>query len=388
MTANQRRTGLRLPWTSNEDDRRDDADSAPDGAAEASASLPDATPTTSPEADPSATTAQSPSTDLTPGSAAEPSTESAPEPPDEFLLGLVEAMRKVAADALQAGLGDVRTRADERIRELESEAEQRRQDLGRRADVDVAAVGEWARAEAERIKAEAERRVSARRTQLEEQLAADAKRAEAETTGVRDLVNSYEKELEAYHAQLAEITDPAAFAAAAKRMPRPPALRPPGEGTATASSSGEQAAPQVADPPAAVTSAAIGTTNGVDPKPADVHPAEEEVLEARPAVLQATIPAESAPEAPPAADAPAMTEVVVTGLGSFGAITSFRQSLADVDGVEGVALSLGQSGEFIFRATHRAGFDVRDAITSLEGDAATVQPRDEGGYLVKLERAR
>lgn len=402
MTVNQRRTGLRLPWTSHEGDREDEAAPAPEGAADAPARPSDPPKTSSGEPDPSATGAPAPDPSAQAaqpvdadvargGGAAEPSTESA-GPPDEFMRGLLEAMRKVADEALQAGLGDVRARSDERIRELESEAEERCKDLGRRADVDVAAVGEWARAEAERIKAEAERRVSARRTQLEEQLAADAKRAESETKGVRDLVNAYERELEAYHAQLAELTDPAAFAAAAKRIPRPPALRTPTSGTVPGASTAEPvASPAIHSPAAAESEATVATAtnNGVDSKPGHVHSAEEEVLEARLAMLNATLPAEPASDvASPASTDPVMTEVVVTGLGSFGAITSFRQSLAAVDGVDGVTLSLGPSGEFIFRTTHRAGFDVRDAITALEGDAAAVQPRDAGGYLVKLERAR
>ena len=62
-----------------------------------------------------------------------------------------------------------------------------------------------------------------------------------------------------------------------------------------------------------------------------------------------------------------VTEVVVKGLGSFGAITGFRQALSGVDGIDSVALSLGQTGEFVFRATHAAGFDVRAAIASARG---------------------
>ena len=85
---------------------------------------------------------------------------------------------------------------------------------------------------------------------------------------------------------------------------------------------------------------------------------------------------------------PATTEVIVKGLGSFGAITGFRQALSNVDGVDGVALSLGQTGEFVFRATHATGFDLRAAIVGLEGDGAKVEDRPEGGLRVTLERAR
>jgi hypothetical protein len=82
------------------------------------------------------------------------------------------------------------------------------------------------------------------------------------------------------------------------------------------------------------------------------------------------------------------TEVVVRGLGSFGAITGFRQALSNVEGIDGVSLSLGQSGEFVFRATHAPGFDVAGAIVTLEGDSARVEPNPTGGLHVTLERAR
>ena len=83
-----------------------------------------------------------------------------------------------------------------------------------------------------------------------------------------------------------------------------------------------------------------------------------------------------------------ITEVVVKGLGSFGAITGFRQALSGVDGIDAVALSLGQTGEFVFRATHAGGFDVRGAIAQLEGEAAKIEDRPEGGLRVTLDRAR
>ena len=391
MTANQRRPGFRLPWTSEEEGE----------AARAGETAAEPTPaSTGPAPEPAHTATTAVSAAHTPDAPAAPApalpseatAAGDAEPPEEFLRELVAAMRRVADETKQAGLADARARADERVKQLESQGERRRQEISTRAETDIAAVGEWAKAEAERIKAEAERRVAARRAQLEEQLAADQARGEADAKAVRDRIGDYERELEAYHAQLAEISDPAAFAAAAKRMPRPPILEAAtsaAPGPAPSTSPAPPAAPIHTDAPAPT------GTNGQQPAVAEVHPAEEEVLAARLAELDATLPTDHAAEAgtAPAAAATASatsdtTEVVVSGLGSFGAITSFRQALADVDGVQAVALSLGGSGEFVFRATHRAGFDVGAAITSLEGDAAKVQPRPEGGLLVKLERRR
>ncbi|MGZ8481752.1 MAG: hypothetical protein ACXWWO_04765 [Candidatus Limnocylindria bacterium] len=394
MTANQRRPGFRLPWSSEEENA-----AAPATGAIPEAMVPADAPSTGSSPEPVQAIGAAAGTSAEPAATPaatepEPTAAADAEPPDEFLRELVAAMRHVADETKQTGLADAHARAEERVKQLEAEGERRRQDLSARAETDIASVGEWARSEAERIKAEAERRVSARRTQLDEQLAADQARGEADAKAVRQRIDDYERELEAFHAQLAEIADPAAFAAAAKRMPRPPVL----EGATTperASAPAPRLAPAPGPAPTAVAAVADATpaasTNGQQPSTPDVHPAEEQVLAARLAELDATLPAEPVAE-PAAAPAPTAvqdtTEVVVSGLGSFGAITSFRQALSDVDGVQGVALSLGGSGEFVFRANHRAGFDIGAAITSLEGDAATVQPRPEGGLLVKLERRR
>ena len=389
MTANQRRPGFRLPWTSEEDaaERASDATTeatAPADAAAVGASSQPAEPTAP------APSAQAVPPAATVSAAPESVPPADPGPPEEFMRELVAAMRRVADETKQAGLADARARAEERVKQVQAEGERRRQELTDRAETDIAAVGEWAKAEAERIKAEAERRVAARRTQLDDQLAADQARGETDAKAVRDRIGEYERELESYHAQLSEISDPAAFAAAAKRMPRPPALE------ASTPQPESKPAPTLASAPVVATTVADATppppsSNGQQPATDEIHPAEEEVLAARLAELDASLPTQPVAESAgvPAATATSdTTEVVVSGLGSFGAITSFRQALADVDGVQGVALSLGGSGEFVFRAMHRPGFDIAAAITSLEGDAAKVQPRPEGGLLVKLERRR
>ena len=242
----------------------------------------------------------------------------------------------------------------------------------------------------ERIKQEAEQRIVARRARLDQQLAAETTRAEAEAKALRDRVEAYERELDAYHAQLSDIADPASFAAAAKRMPSPPKLRAP-DASSTAADLTPTPTPTPTAPPAPPAPA-----NGASPA-AEIHPAEEEVLAARLAELDATLkPTADAPSstngnaapAPQGSGEPTSTEILVKGLGSFGAITGFRQALAGVDGIEGVSLSLGPTGEFVFRAIHPTGFDVATAIAKLEGDAATIEPQAEGGLRVTLDRAR
>jgi hypothetical protein len=386
MTANQRRPGFRLPWTSEEDAEAesavaDTASQAPTGndRPAAAADAPAAQRPTGQVERASAAPAAPPAGEVPP---ATPSVGQAPEAsasPD-FMRELVTAMRGVADEARQAGITEARSRAEEQVKRLEAEADRRREEIRSRTDADVAAVGEWARAEADRIKAEAEQRVAARRAQLEQQLAAETDRAGSEARALRERVSAYEQELEAYHAQLAEITDPAAFAAAAKRMPRPPTF----DTRASAPARPAAASTATVAPP---TRDVAGDTNGATPGPAEVHPTEEVVLTTRLAELDSELPDTPAAPAPTAAEA-TVTEILVRGLGSFGAITGFRQALSSVPGIDSVALSLGQAGEFVFRATHQPGFDVSAAIVSLEGDGAKVEPRPEGGLEVKLDRAR
>jgi len=409
MTANQRRPGFRLPWSPESEEAASedtvatvepDASSQPatpaaetDGGAEAvatgeaaaaEASAPSAEPEQPSDATPPPTAGQ-----------AEPAGPAAEPAGEEFMRDLVAAMRGVAEEARDAGVSDLRARADEEVRRLESDAERRQEDLRQRAETDVAGIGEWAKAETERIKSEAEQRAVSRRAQLDQQLAAESTRTDGETKAVRDRVAEYERELDAYHAQLHDISDPAAFAAAAKRMPKPPSLT----GAAPAPAAPEPETVETQTHPTEPTAAAapeqseqvatVETEEMAATEPAPTAPAPaNEALAARLAALDATASGNGASAAPSSNGEPVTTEVIVKGLGSFGAITGFRQSLSNVEGVDGVALSLGQTGEFVFRATHAAGFDLRAAIVALEGDGAKVEDRPEGGLRVTLERAR
>ena len=413
MTSNQRRPGFRLPWSTEEEAAQAASEADAEGTAspaspassnggaeaEASVETAEATPpapedseleapaTTSaaatdwapngsgptPEPRP---TAGEPAQPTRPAAVAEPASPAQAETSAGFMRDLVEAMRRVAEETRQAGLSDLREKSEEQVRKLEADSERHREELRSRAEADIAGVAAWASSEEERIKNEAEQRVVGRRAQLDQQLAAEASRADAEAKALRDRVAAYEGELDAYHAQLSDIADPAAFAAAAKRMPSPPEL---------AGSPAPAKPPEVAPPAPAASEAAS--------PPPDVHPAEEEVLTARLAELDATLgDGEGAADPAPATDAPrgesSATEVLVKGLGSFGAITGFRQALASVDGIDGVSLSLGPTGEFVFRAIHAVGFDVAAAIMTLEGEAAKVEVRPDGGLRVMLDRAR
>jgi hypothetical protein len=420
MTSNQRRPGFRLPWSSDDEaaaqaaaspananggapseaDADASVNSAPVETASASEdSELEAPATTSPPPTPTDTDMPTPtpspspetpeaSTDARPAAVA----EAAPPPTESsagFMRDLVAAMRRVAEETRQAGLSDLRAKSEEQVQKLEADSERLREELRSRAEADIAGVAAWASSEEDRIKREAEQRVVGRRAQLDQQLAAETTRAQGEAQALRDRVAAYEAELDAYHAQLSDIADPAAFASAAKNMPSPPRLAGvPAAAEAPAVAAVESVADTASEP---TVETPVETADDVTPTP-EIHPAEEEVLTARLAELDATLDAGGSAGEAAGSDAPrtesAATEVLVKGLGSFGAITGFRQSLASVEGIDGVSLSLGPTGEFVFRAIHAAGFDVAAAIKGLEGDAVTIEERPEGGLRVTLDRAR
>ena len=421
MTAHQRRPGFRLPWSSDADagdasstdaaapsddttepttadgsadatqatadaaERQDDA--AATDAADEPGTDAEATADTTADAAPATAGAERPATDTAPETGmtatSQPTTSDA-TPADGFLGDLVAAMRRVADEARETTLAQLRARLDEAIREREADAERRRNDIRSQAEKDIAAVGDWAKAEAERIKAEAEQRVASRRARLDEELAAEASHVDSTADSLRSRIADYERQLEKFNEELSSITDPAAFAAAAKRMPPPPALdgsQPAADAAATAEAAATADAATTADPAADEAETHAPGTNGSTPAEAVAEPAAElEELDASPGATAAAEPEKYAE--------PVATEIVVKGLGSFGAITGFRQQLANVEGIDAVGLSLGTSGEFVFRATHRPSMDMAAAIAALEGDAVEIEPRAEGGIRVTLGRPR
>ena len=122
--------------------------------------------------------------------------------------------------------------------------------------------------------------------------------------------------------------------------------------------------------------------------------ATSDPLRARLAELDAKIGGDAAGEpatatvVAPGAGGEVATAIVVHGLGSFGAITSFKQALERVDGVHGISLSLGPTGEFVYRATHEADFDLVVAIEQIEHGAAQIERQADGSLRVVVQRGR
>ena len=92
--------------------------------------------------------------------------------------------------------------------------------------------------------------------------------------------------------------------------------------------------------------------------------------------------------ASPAQGGEVATAIMVSGLGSFGAITSFKQALERVEGVHGISLSLGPTGEFVYRATHGTGFDLAAAIEQIERGTAKIDRQADGSLRVSVQRGR
>lgn len=325
-----------------------------------------------------------------------------------FLRNLVEAMRHVAEETRSKSVVELRASVDDHIRELRSASEDRAGAMRKLAEDEVAAVSAWEEAEIERVRTEAQRRSEERRARLDTEVAEDAAQTERDIDQTKERATAYEGELDTFLAKLAEIRDPAEFVSTAQRMPPPPLASSSGEAEATAVRSrlaalGAERSAAAPTPRPAATEAVAADVNaaGMNGTPAGsaaepVAP-EQEAVEAPASEPAAEVSAvETASE--PVAEVPAAmaasepaaetaTSVIVKGLGSFGAITSFKQSLERAPGIRSVALSLGPTGEFVYRATHAAETDLAAALATIE-EGSTVERQSDGSLRVTVGRPR
>ena len=338
--------------------------------------------------------------------------DSGREPAVPFLQSLVDAMRKIAEQTRDDAMAQLRASVAERSATIRSNTEGRAAELHEAANTDLASVSAWEQGEIQRIRDEAAAKVSARNATLEAQLAANVAAGEGAMAAVGARVDAFEAEMTSFFAQLNDIHDPAALASALKRIPHAPPLTDAGAASTgdTAPSPAAVAAEEPEVTPAAITqpepegfpgvTTAVTVTatpqatepdNGVAESEAAsdaataaaaavpvaatavAEPEAEDATVAEPVVAEPVVaePAVAEPAVEEAVEE-ATTQVLVTGLTSFGAITSFKQSLESQPGILRVSLGLGTSGEFIFTAVHRAGFDVSYAIRSFEDSAEFV----------------
>ena len=374
MSEAPRRKGIRLPWL---------ADDAP----------ADGTPTVEPQngqhpvepaaADEGAPASVAPTSEAPPSEAAEP-----------FLQSMVDAMRHIAEQARDDAMAALTASVEERAAATRSATELRAAELRDKADDDIARIGEREQGEMQRVHDEAAAKVDARQRQLAVQLQTNTAAGEAALRAVASRVDVFEEQMAAFFNTLSDMHDPAAFAAAVKRMPSAPVL----DDAPAPSAAGASASPidrpswptepeiAVADPVVAEVIAEVMAEEVAAEVVAEaaIEPAVEVMAEEVAEEPVAEVAASPEPESPPVASEPEpageeiTTQILVTGLSSFGAITSFKQSLERADGIRRVSLGLGTSGEFVFTATHAAGFDPTIAIHTFEGAA---QFRTEDGQL-------
>jgi hypothetical protein len=324
------------------------------------------------------------------------------EPSDQFLSSLTAAMRRVAEDARETSLADARAAIAAKIAGMRAAAAARSDELRMRAEQDVAGIGEWSRAEIVRIEAETQRKVEQRRAQLAEQLDEHDRRSSAEIAALEAQVEQYEGELALFFAQLGEITDPDTFITAARRMPRLPET-----------DGGEVAGFETPETPEEhaerlrslgidrngrtdVAEGEAAPTNGTQPGEAEAG-AEPSAVPDAGATAEPT--AAAATDAAPAAAAPAetaalgdathdtTTTIAAVGLGSFGAVTSFKSALEKAEGVTAVRLSLGSGGEFMYTVTHRPDLDVAAMATAAQ-PGANVQRAGDGVIHISAGKRR
>jgi len=472
-----RRSGIRLPWS--HEDELEDGSLAAGNEESADAETGEATGSADPtDQQAIAPAAGAPEPGPVTGAGADAGEPTIPDEDNALLADLVNAMREVAERERSSSVASLKSAVDEAIERLQTRGAEGAEQLRSRADLDVAGIADWVKAEIQRIEGEGRSKTETRRQQLADQLGEHEERTQREIDALRARSTDYEKKLSSFFAELYEIADPAAFGSAAKRMPRPPTLdvpvetpvapeaptavvpaavvpaapppvteattEAPTEATTEATTEapteattevapeppvvtadeqvaapvdGGPAVPSATPEPAATAEVSDETLTTAEtlrdrmdalgipaePAPAADEPAspgaevaasDEGGLAARLAQLDARINAATTPEtvaapvASPASTGEVATAIMVAGLGSFGAITSFKQALERVEGVNGISLSLGPTGEFVYRATHAPDFDLATAIEQIERGTAKIDRQADGSLRVTVQRSR
>ncbi|HXX60602.1 MAG TPA: hypothetical protein VEI48_04870 [Candidatus Sulfotelmatobacter sp.] len=362
----------------------------------------------------------------------------APHKPARFVTELVRAMRAELEKHRDSTLDEFRVEAKNHVEGVHKRSAEEVTELRQIADEDIAGVREWSKAEIARIRAETEERIETRKTELESHLEEHAALIEREIEKVQARVTAYEAEIDAFFASLSHIEDPAAFASAAQQVPDPPSLEAAGaearsEALADLMRAGEVQPEPVPERPVETMQAEAPTAEAGAMETAEATAATEEPSEAGPAdesapmdpsdpraaalaasedlaaaesqaavdaatsVTEETdeIPESEAdivaarlsglvPEhvgaiqraAPP--DDVVSTQVIVTGLVSVASIASFKRHLSRLAGVNSVGVSSGPDGEFIFKANHTAGTNLKDLLPTISGYSVRVTSAGDG----------
>jgi hypothetical protein len=169
----------------------------------------------------------------------------------DFKHELIRAMRSAAELERERVEAAVATSIDAHLQKVRTRAATEAEELRHLADADIDGIHDWSKAETTRIQEEADRRIGARRRQLEHHIEQHASITEREVGSIESAVTSYRSELERYFARLADEQDPAELARQATLLPSAPDLEQVG-GNARAQAVDTFAAQPETTPPAAV----------------------------------------------------------------------------------------------------------------------------------------
>ncbi len=442
MASTEQKAGFRLPWGGSASTDAPEAETQPeDGSPQvdqegAQMSIATADPTQAP-ADGGQAEQVAPAEEHPAAAAAAPM--AAPVVPHKagarFVTELVRAMRAELEKHRDSTLDEFRVEAKNHVEGVHKRSAEEVTELRQIADEDIAGVREWSKAEIARIRAETEERIETRKGELESHLEEHAALIEREIEKVQARVTAYEAEIDAFFASLAQIEDPAAFASAAQQVPDPPSLEAAGAearsealadliraGNAQEEANPEQRAEAEApvaeasavemvdaqaateEPSAAATVGESAPMDPQDPRTAALAASEDlAAAESQAAVDAATSVSEESEEipeseadivaarlsglvpehvgaiqraAPP--DDMVSTQVIVTGLVSVASIASFKRHLSRLTGVNSVGVSSGPDGEFIFKANHAPGTNLKDLLPTISGYSVRVTSAGDG----------
>jgi len=148
--------------------------------------------------------------------------DGAPRKVNPLVAGLVKAMRDAARAAREETTARMRADAAARAEEIRLEAAAAGVALKKRADEDVAAIREWSRTEAARIKQETETRIAERKARLVSEGQAHATATERLNGELKQAISAFETEMERFFDALLREEDPARLATLFERLPEPP----------------------------------------------------------------------------------------------------------------------------------------------------------------------
>jgi hypothetical protein len=154
----------------------------------------------------------------------------------DFLADLARAMQ-AAASAQRKHIADVaEQRKKAHIDAVHKRETTENEELREVSSRDVKGIEAWATAEIERIRLERQRRIAARKTELEEQLEQHHSMIETEIGAVEAAVVAYHQEVDRFFARLDLQADPIAIAETARNLPTFPALETIGRHNGASSS--------------------------------------------------------------------------------------------------------------------------------------------------------